>query len=100
MEAAMTVETVCAVSIQIDENIRTRLERLAEVRHLSPQGLMHDAITQYVDREERREAFRQDTLTAWEDHCRTGRHLTAAEADAWLAQLEAGHDVDPPACRI
>ncbi len=32
---------------------------------------------QYVDREEKREAFRQDTLKAWEDYRTTGLHATA-----------------------
>ena len=96
----MTVGTVHPVSIQIDEDTHTRVQRLAEVRHRSPQGLICEAITQYVEREERRESFRRDTLEAWEGHRRTGQHLSAAEADAWLAQLEAGHDVEPPACQI
>ena len=25
-------------------------------------------------------------------------HVTAEEADAWLAKLEAGEDADPPSC--
>lgn len=95
----MAVGSVRPVSIQIDEDTHNRVQRLAEVRHLSPQGLISEAITQYVDREERREAFRQDTLEAWEDHRRTGRYVTAAEADVWLTHLEAGHDIDPPACQ-
>lgn len=46
--------------------------------------------------EEKREAFRQEALDAWDDYQATGRHLTAAEADGWLAELEAGNDVEPP----
>jgi predicted transcriptional regulator len=53
---------------------------------------------QYVEREERREVFRQDALKAWEAYRTTGLHLTGAEADAWLDQLEQGKDVDPPPC--
>ena len=45
-----------------------------------------------------REAFRQDTLKAWEEYRPTGLHLTADEADAWLAQLEHGNDIEPPEC--
>jgi predicted transcriptional regulator len=61
---------------------------------------MREAITQYVDREEKREAFRQDTLKAWDAYRTTGMHVTADEADAWLAQLEQGDDIEPPACHV
>ena len=30
----------------------------------------------------------------------TGLHVTAQEADAWLAELEAGNDVEPPKCHV
>ena len=59
---------------------------------------MREAITQDVDREEKREAFRRDALQAWEVLRATGQHVTVDQADAWLAQLEQGNDVDPPAC--
>lgn len=61
---------------------------------------MREAITQYVDREERRETVRRDTLEAWETCRTTGLHVTAEEADAWLAQLEQGKDIEPPACHV
>lgn len=59
---------------------------------------MREAIAQSVEPEERREAFPQDTLKAWEAYRDSGRHVRAAEADAWLAELEQGNDVEPPAC--
>ena len=43
-----------------------------------------------------REALRLETLKAWEAFLSTGHHVTAVKADAWLAQLEQGTDVDPP----
>jgi predicted transcriptional regulator len=51
-----------------------------------------------VSREEKREQFRQDALTAWNDYQATGLHATAEEADAWLAKLEAGEDAEAPQC--
>jgi predicted transcriptional regulator len=43
----------------------------------------------------KREAFYLDSLRAWETFCATGQYVTAEQADAWLAQLEQGHDVIP-----
>jgi predicted transcriptional regulator len=51
---------------------------------------MREAVRQYVEREEKREQFRQDALAAWADYQTTGLHVTAREADAWRARLEAG----------
>lgn len=54
---------------------------------------MREAMTHYVDRQEKREAFRRDTLKAWEDFGENVLHVTADEADSWMAQLEQGNDV-------
>jgi predicted transcriptional regulator len=84
------------VAIKIDEDIKARVKRLAEARKRTPHWLMREAISQYVEREEKREAFRQDGLKAWAAYQQTGLHVTAAEADTWLEQLEQGKDVEPP----
>jgi predicted transcriptional regulator len=88
------------VAIKIDEETKTRLKTLAAARDRTPHWLMREAITQYVDREEKREALRQDTLQAWEQFQATGLHVTGDEADAWLQQLEQGNDVEPPECHV
>jgi len=59
---------------------------------------MREAVEQYVEREERREQLRRDALAAWSDYQATGLHLTAKEADAWLAKLEAGKSAALPKC--
>jgi predicted transcriptional regulator len=59
---------------------------------------MREAIEQYMEREEKREEFRLSAVAAWNDYQATGQHVTASEADAWLAKLEDGEDVEPPEC--
>lgn len=85
-------------SLKLDQAMKERIQHLADTRRRSPHWIMREAIAQYVEREEQREAFRQDTLRAWEEFQRTGLHLTGAEADAWMVRLEAGEDAEPPAC--
>lgn len=94
----MTARAVRPVAIKIDEDIKDRIKRLAGARQRTAHWLMREAITQYVEREEKRESFRQDTLNAWEAFRSTGQHVTADEADAWMSQLEQGHDIAPPEC--
>ena len=96
----MTAAVVRPVAIKIGEDIKVRVKRLAEARHRTSHWLMREAITQYVDREEKREAFRQETLKAWQDYRTTGLHVNAYEADAWLAELEKGNDIEPPECHV
>ncbi|WP_413991415.1 CopG family ribbon-helix-helix protein [Labrys okinawensis] len=85
-------------SVKLDTAVRERMQRLASARQRSTHWLMREAIEQYLEREEQRERLRQETLAAWEEYQATGLHVTAEEADAWLAKLEAGEDVNPPEC--
>jgi hypothetical protein len=55
------------------------------------------AKTKSLGLHEKREAFRQDSLQAWKSFLASGQHVSADQADAWMAQLEQGVDVDPPA---
>lgn len=86
------------VAVKLDPDVQDRLKTLAEARDRSPHWMMREAIAQYVEREEKREAFRAAGLKAWEAYEETGLHVTQAEADAWLAGLAAGEDQDPPEC--
>jgi len=86
------------VSVKLDPDIRVRIENLAEARHRSAHWVMREAISQYVEREEKREAFRQDAIKAWEDYQETGLHATAEEVDAWLAGWGTENELSAPVC--
>jgi predicted transcriptional regulator len=90
--------TTSSTSVKLDTKTKQRVQRLAALRRRSPHWVLREAIEQYVEREEKREQFRQDALAAWDHYQATGKHVTAAEADKWLAKLEAGKDAPPPAC--
>lgn len=85
-------------SVKLDEQMRERVRRLAASRSRTPHWLMTEAIRQYVEREEKRERFKQDALAAWSEYRETGLFVTMEEADTWLARLEAGKDMEPPEC--
>lgn len=92
----MTSVAVSPVAIKLDSETKERIKRLADARHRTSHWLMREAIGQYVEREEKREALRQDGLRAWQEYQATGLHVTAVEADDWLAKLERGQDTEPP----
>jgi predicted transcriptional regulator len=93
-----SMPAVHPVAVKLDADVHTRIRELAKAQNRTPHYLMREAIAQYVEREEKREAFRQEALAAWASYQATGLHVTHAEADAWLAQLEAGQDVELPEC--
>ena len=86
------------VAVKLDPDIHARVRQLAKAQQRSAHYLMREAIAQYVEREEKRESLRHDALRAWATWQETGQHVTHAEADDWLASLEAGQDVEPPEC--
>ena len=96
----MTANAARPMSVKLDQETRDRIEHLAESRQRTPHWMMREAIQQYIDREEKREAFRQDGIRAWNDYQATGLHVTSEEADAWLAKLESGQDAEPPECHV
>ena len=94
------VMTVSTSSIKLDNEIRSRVKRLAVARRRTPHWVMREAIIQYVEREEKDEIFRQSALAAWKAYQDTGLHSTAEEVDAWLEKLEAGEDSEAPLCHV
>ena len=97
-EHAMTATSARPMSVKIDPETRTRIEHLAKARHRTTHWIMREAISQYVEREEKREAFRQDAIKAWEEYQETGLHATAAEVDTWLASWGTENELPAPAC--
>ncbi len=88
------------VAVKLDKDTQARMKALAEARDRSTHWLMKEAIAQYVEREEKREGFRQDGLKAWAAYQETGLHVTHSEADAWLEKLAEGEDTEPPECHV
>ena len=91
---------VSTTSLKLDSAMKERVRRLASARRRSPHWVMREAVEQYVEREEKREQLRQDALAAWADYQTTGLHLTAKEADVWLAKLEAGKSAAIAKCHV
>ncbi len=87
-----------ATSVKLDDELKSRIQHLADVRQRSAHWIMREAIRDYVEREEKRELIKEDALRAWQTYQENGLHMTLEEADTWLARLEAGEDVELPDC--
>ncbi|HEY8053136.1 MAG TPA: CopG family ribbon-helix-helix protein [Steroidobacteraceae bacterium] len=87
-----------ATSIKIDEQLKTRIQHLARLRQRSAHWVMHEAIQQYVEREEARESFKQEAVASWTAYQETGRHLTGQEVRAWLSTWGTDAEAELPEC--
>lgn len=87
-------------SLKLDPAMKERVQRVASNQRRTTHWVMREAIEQYIEREEKREQFRLDTLAAWEDFHTTGLHLTDEEVDGWITKLESGEDAPPPECHV
>jgi predicted transcriptional regulator len=92
------MNAVRPVAIKLDQDTRDRLKRLADAKDRSTHWMLREAVSQFLEREEKREAYRQAGLQAWAEYQATGQHVSNAEADAWLAKLEAGEAAQAPEC--
>ena len=86
------------VSVKIDDLLKRRVQHLASARNRSAHWIMREAIARCVQQEEARETVKQAAITAWDGYRQTGLHATFEEADAWLLELEAGGEAEPPLC--
>lgn len=85
-------------SLKLDDELKGRVQHLAEIRRRSSHWIMREAIAQYVEREEKREALRHATLNAWEEYQATGLHATADEVEKWLSTWGTDDESAAPEC--
>jgi predicted transcriptional regulator len=95
-----TTSNTFTATLKLGSKIQDRVRRLASARQRTPDSLMAEAIEQYVERQEKREQFRLETLAASERYRTTGLHLTDEEVDNWITSLENGEDAAPPECHV
>ncbi len=87
-----------ATSVKLDDDLKSRIQRLAKARHRSAHWIMRTAISDYVEREEVRENFKQEALAAWTSYKETGQHLTGQEVGNWLNNWGAEEESEIPKC--
>lgn len=87
-----------ATSVKLDDDLKNRIQQLADARHRSAHWIMREAIRDYVEREEAREDFKQEALASWTAYQETGRHLTGQEVRNWLNTWGTDEEKEIPQC--
>ena len=80
------------ISIRLPAELKARVQSLASMRQRSTNAL--------VEREEKREALRQECIAAHDHYRQTGLHVTQAEVKDWIARLRQDKQADAPKCHI
>ncbi len=87
-----------ATSVKIDDELKSRIQHLADMRNRSAHWIMREAIRNYVEHEEARERFKQDALASWTAYQETGQHLTGKEVREWLNTWGTDKEKEMPPC--
>lgn len=87
-----------ATSVKLDDELKIRIQHLANVRHRSAHWIMREAIRDYVEREEARESFKQEALASWAAYQETGLHLNGQEVRDWLSTWGSDKETASPDC--
>ena len=87
-----------AMSVKLDDDLKSRIQTLADSRKRTSHWIMREAIREYVEREEARESFKQEALASWEAYQETGRHLKGSELNDWLTKWGTDKETEIPPC--
>ncbi len=86
------------MAIKLPQQERDRLQQLGAVKKRSAHWLAKEAITQFLDREEAAELFKQESVARWEGYCRTGKSVSHDAVMEWLESWGTENELQAPKC--
>ena len=89
---------ISATSVKLDDDLKSRVQQLAQRQQRSAHRIMREAIRDYVEKEEAKEQFIQEALASWSSYKQTGKHLTGSEVREWLQTWGTDNEVEIPEC--
>jgi len=92
----LKIHMASPTSVKLEDDMKGRVDNLAAARKRTSHWIMREAILQYVESEEKREALRIGTLRAWEEIQEAGLHATAEDVDRWLARWGSDNELPAP----
>ncbi len=86
------------MAIKLPQQERDRLQQLGVAKKRSAHWLAKEAITQFLDREEAAEHFKQESVARWEEHCCTGKSVPHDTVMSWLESWGTENELTAPKC--
>lgn len=84
------------MAIKLPDSDKERLKRLGEARKRTPHWLAREAISQYLDREEAAERFRQESVARWEAFSHDGKTISNDSVMTWLDSWGTDKELEAP----
>jgi len=82
------------LGVRLDEQLEKRLNALAVKTHRSKSFLAKEALTRYIEEEERKQRENELTMARWEEYQETGETVTNEAMTNWLDSW--GSDKEKP----
>jgi len=87
-----------AVSVKLDDELKDKVQSLAESQGRSAHWVMREAIKEYVERQDAKESFKKEALLSWKVYQETGQHLSGDEVKDWLDTWGTDKETEIPEC--
>ena len=84
------------MAIKLPQQDRDRLQQLGVAKKRSAHWLAKEAITQFLDREEGSERFKQESVARWEEYCNTGKSVPHDAVMQWLESWGTENELEAP----
>ena len=91
-------EQVKPMAIKLPQQDRDRLQQLGATKKRSAHWLAKEAISQYLDREESAEKFKQESVARWEEYCHSGKSVPHDAVMQWLESWGSENELEAPKC--
>lgn len=88
------------MAVKLPQQYRERLQKLGITKKRSAHWLAKEAISQFLDREEAAERFKQESVSRWEDYCRTGKSIPHDAVMKWLESWGSKNELEAPKCKL
>lgn len=87
---------IISTSIKLPDELKARIQRLAELSRRSPHSVMLEALEREVAREERLYEFVQEAMRSDKDIEEGGNIYRADDVHAWLERMAQGVATERP----
>ena len=85
-------------SLKLNNELKLKIQHVADLKQRTAHWIMCEAIRIYVEKEQAREAFKQEALDSWEHYQETGLHVTGEELKTWLSTWGTENEQEAPEC--
>jgi predicted transcriptional regulator len=86
------------LTVRLDAPMCERIRALSESHKRTKHWMIKEAVREYVEREEAREALRKAALESWNDYEETGLHVSGEDVIRWVESWGTDKELEPPEC--